>query len=93
MTIKEVGISFDINDNVISNIKFMGGCPGNLSALSKLLEEDKTLRFEFNPETKQQLLSGIGDQHLDITLAKLKSKFKIRLYLCYRCSRKYFFHS
>ena len=47
------------------------------SALSKLLEEDKTLRFEFNPETKQQLLSGIGDQHLDITLAKLKSKFKI----------------
>lgn len=47
------------------------------SALSKLLEEDKTLRFEVNPETKQQLLSGIGDQHLDITLAKLKSKFKI----------------
>ena len=46
-------------------------------ALNKLLEEDKTLRFETNPETKQQLLSGIGDQHLDITLAKLKSKFKI----------------
>ena len=33
-----VQISFDINDNVISNIKFMGGCPGSLSALSKLLE-------------------------------------------------------
>jgi uncharacterized protein (TIGR03905 family) len=33
-----VQISFDINDNVITNIKFMGGCPGNLSALSKLLE-------------------------------------------------------
>lgn len=33
-----VQISFDINDDIISNIKFMGGCSGNLSALSKLLE-------------------------------------------------------
>ena len=33
-----VQISFDINDNIITNIKFMGGCPGNLSALSNLLE-------------------------------------------------------
>ena len=33
-----VQISFDINGDVISNIKFMGGCPGNLNALSKLLE-------------------------------------------------------
>lgn len=49
------------------------------NAINKLLEEDKTLRFEVNPETKQQLLSGIGDQHLDVTLAKLKSKFKIEI--------------
>ena len=33
-----VQISFDINDDVITNIKFMGGCPGNLNAISKLLE-------------------------------------------------------
>lgn len=33
-----VQISFDINDDVITNIEFLGGCPGNLSALSKLLE-------------------------------------------------------
>ncbi len=31
-------ISFDINDNVISNIEFYGGCNGNLKAISKLLE-------------------------------------------------------
>lgn len=49
------------------------------NAITKLLEEDHTLRFEINPETKQQLLSGIGDQHLDITLSKLKSKFKIEI--------------
>ncbi len=31
-------ISFDINDNIISNIEFYGGCNGNLKAISKLLE-------------------------------------------------------
>lgn len=33
-----VQIKFDINDDVVTNIKFMGGCPGNLNAISKLLE-------------------------------------------------------
>lgn len=33
-----VVISFDINGNVITNIKFLGGCPGNLNAISKLLD-------------------------------------------------------
>lgn len=31
-------IEFDINDNVITNISFYGGCNGNLKAISKLLE-------------------------------------------------------
>lgn len=31
-------ISFDIEGNVITNIKFYGGCNGNLKAISKLLE-------------------------------------------------------
>ena len=31
-------IEFDINDNVISNIKFWGGCNGNLKAISKLVD-------------------------------------------------------
>ncbi len=31
-------ISFDIDGNVITNIKFYGGCNGNLKAISKLLE-------------------------------------------------------
>ena len=33
-----VVISFDINGDVITNINFMGGCPGNLNAISKLLD-------------------------------------------------------
>lgn len=31
-------ITFDINEDIITNINFMGGCPGNLKALSKLLD-------------------------------------------------------
>ena len=31
-------ISFDINDDVISNINFMGGCNGNLKAIAKLVD-------------------------------------------------------
>ena len=31
-------ISFDINDDVITNISFMGGCNGNLKAISKLVD-------------------------------------------------------
>lgn len=31
-------ISFDIEGNVIRNIEFIGGCNGNLKAISKLLE-------------------------------------------------------
>ena len=31
-------ISFDINENVVSNIEFYGGCNGNLKAISKLFD-------------------------------------------------------
>ena len=31
-------ISFDLNDNVVSNIEFMGGCNGNLKAIAKLVD-------------------------------------------------------
>ena len=31
-------IEFDINDNIITNIKFWGGCNGNLKAISKLVD-------------------------------------------------------
>ena len=31
-------ITFDINDNIITNISFLGGCNGNLKAISKLVD-------------------------------------------------------
>ena len=33
-----VQIGFDIEDDVVSNIQFLGGCNGNLKAISKLLD-------------------------------------------------------
>lgn len=47
------------------------------SGIARLLEEDPTLKFESNHETKQQCLYGIGDIHLESIISKLKSKFKI----------------
>lgn len=31
-------ISFDLTDDIVTNVKFAGGCPGNLQAISKLVE-------------------------------------------------------
>ena len=31
-------VNFDLNDGIVTNVKFKGGCPGNLQAISSLLE-------------------------------------------------------
>lgn len=31
-------ITFDLNDNIVTNVSFYGGCNGNLKAISKLVE-------------------------------------------------------
>ena len=46
-------------------------------ALSRLLEEDKTLKFEVNKETKQAVVSGVGDNQLDVLVNRLKTRYKI----------------
>ncbi len=47
--------------------------------IHRLLEEDPTLGFVLNTETHQQVLSGLGEQHLDVTKAKLKNKFGVEV--------------
>ncbi len=47
------------------------------AGLHKLLEEDPTLKLQNNTETKQMLLSGLGEQHLEVTVSKLKAKFGV----------------
>lgn len=51
------------------------------SGLQKLQDEDATFKVEINPETKQMLISGVGDQHLDVIISKLKSKFGVSVSL------------
>jgi len=51
------------------------------TAFAKLLEEDKTLKFEINKETKQSVVSGVGDNQLDVLVNKLKSKYKLDIEL------------
>lgn len=45
--------------------------------LTKLMEEDKTFRLENNKETRQLILKGLGDQHIDVIVSKLKNKFGV----------------
>jgi len=43
--------------------------------ITRLLEEDLTLAYLNNSETKQLTISGLGDIHLDIIVSKLKNRF------------------
>ena len=45
--------------------------------LNRLNEEDPSFHLVNNAETKQMVLSGVGDQQLDVLCAKLKSRFGV----------------
>ena len=45
------------------------------SGISRLLDEDPTLTYVQDPSTTEQIISGLGDQHLEIAASKLKNKF------------------
>jgi elongation factor G len=47
------------------------------TALHRLQEEDPTIHFERDPQTKEQLISGQGQLHIEVTVAKLKRRFGV----------------
>jgi len=49
--------------------------------LHRLVEEDPTLRVEKNTETHQTLISGTGEQHLEIITKRLANKFGVEVIL------------
>jgi len=51
------------------------------AAISKLTEEDATLKTSRDPQTKEFLLSGTGQLHVEVSLAKIKKKFGVDLIL------------
>ena len=48
-------------------------------AITKLVEEDPTLRVETNEETGQTILKGMGELHLEIIIDRLKREFKLEI--------------
>jgi elongation factor G len=47
--------------------------------LTRLSEEDPTLRWHQEPSTNQMILEGMGDQHIDVAIRKAESKFGVGL--------------
>jgi elongation factor G len=47
------------------------------SAMHRLEEEDPTIRYSRDPQTKELLLSGQGQLHIEVTVAKLKRRFGV----------------
>jgi elongation factor G len=51
------------------------------TALAKMLEEDRSLRFYRDPQTKEFLLAGNGQQHVEIVVSRLKRKYGVEVEL------------
>ncbi len=47
------------------------------TALQKILEEDPTLRVDRRAETGETVLAGLGDTHIDVTIARIHRKFGV----------------
>ncbi|HXO45588.1 MAG TPA: elongation factor G [Candidatus Cybelea sp.] len=50
-------------------------------AIHKILEEDLALRFGRDPQTKEFLLSGAGQQHIEVVVAKLRKRYHVEMTL------------
>lgn len=52
-----------------------------VNGLNRLIEEDPTISQQANTETHEQIVSGLGEQHLDVVVSKLKTKFGVEVVL------------
>jgi elongation factor G len=50
-------------------------------AIHKIMEEDAALRFSRDPQTKEFLLAGNGQQHIEVVVAKLQRRYNVNLTL------------
>lgn len=46
-------------------------------ALSRVIAEDPTIRLELNQETRENVISGMGEQQLSLALRKMKNRYKV----------------
>lgn len=71
--IPESSLSFSITPKVKGTEDKLG------NAISKIMEEDLTLKISRDNETGETIMSGMGDVHLDISLSKFKEKFGVEV--------------
>lgn len=50
-----------------------------ITSLAKLVEEDPALNFHHDDDTKEMILSGMGQLHLEVTAEKLRRKFGVEI--------------
>jgi elongation factor G len=48
-----------------------------VNALRKLMQEDPSFRFTYNPETSQTIISGMGELHLEIIVDRMLREYKV----------------
>ncbi|MGD8404506.1 MAG: elongation factor G [Anaerolineales bacterium] len=48
-------------------------------SLTRLCEEDMTLSWHNEPSTRQTILQGMGDQHIDVAIRRAETKFQVGL--------------
>ncbi|MGN1342971.1 MAG: elongation factor G [Traorella sp.] len=51
------------------------------TALARMIEEDPTTRLVNNPETKENVFYGVGDQHIDVIVNKMRAKYRVEVNL------------
>src|SRR5207302_9048127 len=71
----EPAITFAIEPNTRADEDKLG--PG----LHKLMEEDAMLRFFRDPQTKEFLIAGTGQQHIEVIVSKLKKRYNTQVNL------------
>lgn len=67
----EPSIAFAIQANSRQDEDRMG------NAVSRILEEDQSLRFYRDPQTKEFLLAGSGQQHVEVIVSRLKKRYGV----------------
>lgn len=71
--IPEAALSFSIAPKVKGTEDKLG------NAISKIMDEDPTLRVFRDTETSETIISGMGDVHLDVAIAKFRDKFGVEV--------------
>jgi elongation factor G len=75
ITFPEAAISFAVQP------KSRGDEDKISTALARIAEEDPTVHHHFDPETKQLLISGVGNLHVEMTVERMKRKYNVEVTL------------